>query len=808
MPPALAGPGWLPVQENEMPIDSDRIQQILAAAHAEGRQTLYENECYEIQEAIGAEAAPVSRLIPVGRAPTPGDLEDLESDLVVLKVVSPDITHKTEARGVRIVAREIGAVDAAYHLMLREVPETYAAYLESHPGEMPAGLAGRRGRGLEQRLADRIAGILLCSYVTPDSQGFATELFVGIRSTDEFGPIISAGLGGVEMEILARQTRRGAAVAIAPTGTIDGGGFFELFRSTLSYERLSGAMRGSRTMLDDAILVHCFQAFIDLANEFSALNPKAEFYLEEVEVNPYVASGGRMAPLDGVCRFRRASPHRAPRPVDKLGSLLRPKTAAIIGVSGDSQNMGRIILGNMLAAGFDPGALRVIHPEAEAIDNVACVPTIADLPGKVDLFVVVVGAGQVAGIVDELISHDKANTVILIPGGIGEKTGSTELEAELKERIHAAHVRGDGGPLFLGGNSLGVISRPGSYDTMFIPEAKLPKADRPPPGGLCFISQSGAFIVSTLSDEPWLDPTYAISIGNQIDLTAGDLLAHINDDPEIDVIAVYMEGFRPLDGCAFAEAARAAISQGKDVVFYKAGRTTEGRSATAGHTASVAGDYAVCENALAQAGAFVAADFSAFSDFLRITLPLSGKRVGGNRVAALSNAGFETVGMADSIRSNGTELVLPAFTGRTEEHLAKILFDNGLDNLVDVRNPLDITPMADDTTYADLLAEVLADPGIDAAIVGIVPLTPALQTLPPGQGHGESIHDPASIAQRLPRVAAASDKPVVAVVDAGALFDPFAEALRNGGLPVFRSADRAVRALCKWIDLRKDRPGS
>lgn len=786
-----------------MPIDSDRIQQILAAAHAEDRHTLYEHECYEIQEAIGAEAAPASRLIPADRHPTPADIEGLDSDLVVLKVVSPDITHKTEAMGVRIVAREIGAVDAAFHLMLREVPETYAAYLESHPGEMPAGLAGRRGRGLEQRLADRIVGILLCSYVTPDSQGFATELFVGIRSTDEFGPIISAGLGGVEMELLARQTRKGAAVAIAPTGTIDGPGFFELFRCTLSYERLAGNMRGSRRLLDDAILVHCFQAFIDLANRFSALNPDAAFYLDEVEVNPYVASGGRMAPLDGVCRFRPASPHPALRPVDKLGSLLRPKSAALIGVSESGRNMGRIILGNMLADGFDSSALCVVHPTAESIDGVSCVASVSELPAKVDLFVVVVGAGQVARVVDELITHDKADTVILIPGGIGEKSGSAALEAGLKDRIHSAHLAGDGGPLVLGANSLGVISRPGGYDTMFIPGTKLPKPRDGEPSRLCFISQSGAFIVSTLSDEPWLDPAYAISIGNQIDLTAGDLMAFIKDDPAVDVFAVYMEGFRPLDGCAFAEAVREAVAAGKDVVFYKAGRTTEGRSATAGHTASVAGDYAVCENALAQAGAFVASDFSEFTDFLRTTVPLHGKRVAGNRVAALSNAGYEAVGMADSIRSNGAELVLPAFDGRTEEHLTKILFDNRLDALVDVRNPLDITPMADDTAYADLLAEVLADPGIDAAIVGIVPLTPALQTLPPGEGHRESIYDANSIARRLPRIAAEADKPVVAVVDAGALFDPFAEALRAGGLPVFRSADRAARALCRWIDLKR-----
>lgn len=787
-----------------MPIDTQKIQNILALAHTEGRQNLYEHECYEIQEAIGAEAAPTSCLIPIGQRPTAADLESLTGEKVVLKVVSPDITHKTDARGVRIVAREIGAVEAAFDLMLREVPESYAEHLENHAGDAPAALAGRRGRGLEQRVADRIVGILLCSFVPPDSPGFATELFVGIRATREFGPIISAGLGGVEMEILARQTRKGAALAIAPTGTVDGEQFFKLFRSTLSYERLSGAMRGSRRLLDDAILVHCFQAFIDLANQFSAMNPAAQFHLEEVEVNPYVATRGRMAPLDGVCRFHVANPREEPRPVNKLGSLLRPESAAIIGVSETKSNMGRIILGNMLKSGFGASNIHLIHPTAETIGGVKCVASIEDLPGRVDLFVVAVGADQVTPVIDALIEYDKAHSVILIPGGIGEKQGSRTLEAGLKDRIRKAHLQKGGGPLVLGGNSLGVVSCPGRYDTLFIPESKLPKARSKNGSGLCFISQSGAFIISTLSDEPWLDPTFALSIGNQIDLTAGDLLDHIKDDPAIDVFAVYVEGFQRHDGLAFAAAVKEAVTLGKDVVFYKAGRTSEGRSATAGHTASVAGDYAVCENAITQAGALVASDFGEFTDFLRITLPLRGKTVAGNRLAAISNAGYETVGMADSIRSNGAELELPAFGARTEEAIAKILADNRLEGLVDVQNPLDVTPMAGDTAYADMIVEVLTDPGIDAAVIGIVPLTPALQTLPRGKNHQESILDPDSIAQRLSHAASASDKPLVVVIDAGTLYEPFAETLKNAGLPVFRAADRAVRALCKWIDIKRN----
>jgi len=786
-----------------MPIDTNKIQEILAKAHAEGRTSLYEHECYGLQEAIGAEAAPANRLIPIGQRPTAADLDHLTGDKVVLKVVSPDITHKTEAKGVRIVAREIGAVEAAFDLMMREVPETYAAYLENHEGEVPTALAGRRGHGLEQRVTDRIVGILLCSFMPPDSQGFATELFVGIRSTEEFGPIISAGLGGVEMELLARQTRKGAAVAIAPTGTIDGEQFFQLFSKTLSYDRLSGAMRGSRRLLDDAILIECFRAFIDLANHFSAMNPDAAFHLEEVEVNPYAASGGRMAPLDGVCQFRPARRRHEPRSIDKIGSLLKPQSAAVIGVSERSQNMGRIILGNIISAGFDKDRVHIVHPTASEIDGVPCVAGVSNLPDKVDLFVVAVGANQVAGVINDLIEHDRANAVILIPGGIGEKEGSQDLEADLRDRIREAHRKDGGGPLFLGGNSLGVISHPGHYDTMFIPDSKLPKSRGEHARKLCFISQSGAFIISTLSRMPWLDPAYALSIGNQIDLTAGDLLAYIKDDPEIEVFAVYMEGFQPCDGHSFAAAVKETVALGKDVVFYKAGRTSAGRSATAGHTASVAGDYAVCENAISQAGAFVASDFGEFCDFLRVTLPLRGKKASGNRLAAVSNAGYESVGMADSIQLNGAQLVLPSFEARTEEALAKILSDNRLDGLVDVTNPFDVTPMAGDNVFTDMIVEVLGDRGIDAAVVGIVPLTPAMQTLAPGEGHRESIHDPGSIAQLLPAAVAASDKPVVAVIDSGVPFDPLVQALRSGGLPVFRSADRAVRALCKWVDVKR-----
>lgn len=775
-------------------IEFPRVEKLFRAAIAEGRNRLFEHECYQLLEAIGAEATPRHRFIPADRAPVQADLDGIPGGRVVIKIVSPDIVHKTEADGVRVVDNDLTAVVNACASMLRESPIAHAEYLAvRNDGSATPDIA---------ELRRRVRGVLICQFVEPDARGFATELFVGVRQTAEFGPVITAGLGGVEMETLARETHKGAAVAIAPTGLVDGARFFELFRQTLSYRRLSGAMRGSGRLIADEVLVDCFQATINLANHFSELNHGADYRLTEFEVNPFTATGGRLAPLDGVCVFEPCHSTIDSRPIGKIDGLLRPKSAAIIGVSASSMNMGRIILGNMIGGGFEPDRITVIRPEVAEIDGVRCVESISELGDKVDLFVVAVGAAQVPGVLNDLIDNDAANAVILIPGGLGEKEGSEELARALKAKIRAAHETDDGGPVFIGGNSLGVISHPGRYDTMFIPETKLPKSRGDHRRSACFISQSGAYIIANLSRMPWFDPAYALSIGNQIDLTAADLLSHIKNDPEIDVFAVYMEGFQPGDGLRFAQAVRDTVDMGKDVVFYKAGRTSAGRSATAGHTASVAGDYAVCEAAIAEAGAFVADDFEEFSDLLRLSMAFRGKSIHDRRLAAMSNAGFESVGMADSIECGRSRLRLATFADDTRDALASILSDARLHGLVDVKNPFDVTPMADDATFARLVDTILADHAVDVMAVGIVPLTPALQTLAPGQGHRESVHSDRSIARLLPKVAADHDTPVVAIVDSGTLFDPMVGVLEAGGLPVFRAADRAVRVLCRWVDVR------
>jgi acyl-CoA synthetase (NDP forming) len=305
-----------------------------------------------------------------------------------------------------------------------------------------------------------------------------------------------------------------------------------------------------------------------------------------------------------------------------------------------------------------------------------------------------------------------------------------------------------------------------------------------------------------MSKLTFLDPAYAISIGNQIDLTAGDFLHFLNGIEELQTIAFYMEGFCNHDGQNFAQAVRQAIPKGKEVIFYKAGRTPEGKNALSGHTASIAGDYMVCESCISQAGAMVAETFNVFEGLLRLSSTLHNKQIKGNRLAAISNAGYESVGIADNLLGEDYRLEIADLGENSRSRLQTILADAKLDSLAAVHNPLDITPMASEDVYVAVLETLLDDPDIDAVVIAIVPLSPILHTLPMEKGGNTCDAPPNSIVERITALGRASEKPLVVVVDSGPLYDFLAEDFQIHGLPVFRSADIAVGVLGKYMHNR------
>jgi acyl-CoA synthetase (NDP forming) len=768
-----------------------KISSIFSRAEKDGRDFLLEHEVYALLREAGI-AAPRGFFLPRGQKVKRADLARLPGESVVLKIVSPLIAHKSDVGGVRIVKKSAAAVDEACRRMLAEVPAGYDRWAKARPSSH-ATAATRKAA------ADSLRGVLVMEKVSFEEVGFGSELLLGLRHSREFGPVVTLGAGGIEVEYMNARLKEHGALAIGSAVLLKPDEVLPVLRRLAVFEKLTADFRGRKAVLPEAEAARVFTAFQALGAYFAPSNPSAEFVIEEAEVNPFVIRSKKLVPLDGLCRFARTSPLPPGRPAEGLKSLLRPESIAVIGVS-EKMNMGHIILNNVLKNGFPRERTYVVKPGVAEIEGCRCVARPADLPETVDLFVLTLGAEQSLEVMKELVEHGKARSVIIIAGGIGEKKGSQGLEQEIRNLILEGRRRGRLVPVVNGGNCLGIYSRPGHYDTTFIPEHKLswPRARQ---ADLVFISQSGAFMISRMSKALGIELLYGVSLGNQIDLTASDYLNFLKDDPAARVFGFYIEGFRPGDGLALAATARDAVRQGKPVVVYKAGRTPEGRQATSSHTASVAGDYNVCRAILEESGVFLAETIFEFESALKGLTFLADKKVRGRRVALLSNAGFECVIMSDSLKNN-ERLDLAALSEATQARIGAVLSRQGIDKLQDVHNPLDVTPTADDAAFADTAAALLADEGVDALVVSPLPMTPAMQTLPPGPGHREDMFQPGATLGRLIDLFQNTDKPLVVNIDAGRLYDPLADELEKAGLPVFRRCDDAVKFLRKLVHLR------
>ena len=628
------------------------------------------------------------------------------------------------------------------------------------------------------------------------------EFRISLNNTREFGLVISAGLGGLDEELDQGNFRKDRAAVYAAAELTGADDFLDLFRRTLAYQRLAAVARRDGLPLPDQELKTCFAGLLALANAHAPTKPDAAFVLRRLELTARTA-GGQVAIAHARCEFGPPQAMRLPRPIHKIDKLIHPASIGIVGVSSGGMNFGRIILRNLMASGYSKERLTVIRPGETQIDGVKCAESLKALDHRLDLLIVAVAASAVYELVDEIIASDAVESVMLIPGGLGETSASREPAAALAGRINAAHAKPGGGPIFLGANCLGVVSHPGSYDSWFIPLERLPKPQKKPERNSVMLSQSGAFMITRLSQNPWLDPSYMLALGNQTDLTHGDMLSYFAELPEIETLGIYIEGFKDLDGLDFAKAVRKAVLKGKQVVVYKSGRTAPGIGGVLGHTASIAGDATLFESVVRQAGAIVAEDFNSFDDLFYIAGALHHKKIGGRRLGAISGAGFEAVGMADSIESDSFAMEMGALQAATISRLDEILLAKKLNTLVEVRNPIDINPGADDEAHLQVVEAFLQDPNIDAVVVGLDPTAPAVRALEHSTLRpGFDITDPKSTVHLMPPLVERHDKPIVGIVDGGKLYDAMCAGLMDRGVCVFRNCARGTKALVRYVEAR------
>ena len=736
---------------------------VLAGARDEGRTRLLEHEVYALLHAAGFA---VPRHIMWNGAPgdrLPADvlslLAEVPGDQVVLKIVAAEILHKSDVGGVAFAARTPPALLEAAARMWRET--------------------GERAPEADRR------GILVLERLSPLPGTAAAEVLVSFKQDAAFGPVLVLGLGGILTEWYGSLSGGASTVILRPgrveAGLRDAARTSPAFALLFSPSRIHAAAPLSLDRVAERL-----ESLARLGAGFGPGSGEATA-LEEIEVNPVVlTTDGRWVAADGKARLSDRRVVETRRPLAKIGKLLAPRSAVVIGASSSGMNPGRIILKNLKASeGIAYGRLHAVHPTEAAIEGVPCVPSVAALPGPVDLAVVAVPARGARDVIRELCATERAQAIILIPGGFAE-TGDEALEQDIRGDLAASRSLPGGGPVLVGGNCLGVVSKH-EYNTFFLPQYKLPFHDAPGES-LVAVSQSGAYLVSLTSNlDGIVFPRASISYGNQMDLGAADFLEYFEADPSVRVLAFYIEGFAPLDGERFVRAAERMRGSGRRIIVFKAGKTALGAQAAQSHTASLAGDYAVARSLLEGAGVLVAQTLDMFEDFTKIFTMLGG-RPAGPRLAVLSNAGFECSAVLDKLYG----LVPATLSASTKERLTRCL-----PSIAHADNPIDATPMATTRQFVEAAEALLADPDVDALLVSPIPVTPTLDNLAPDLSgvHTENIFSPGSLPQELLRLFRGTPKPMVVNVDSGRLYDDFVMVLQRGGIPVYRKIDRASRAL-------------
>ena len=340
---------------------------------------------------------------------------------------------------------------------------------------------------------------------------------------------------------------------------------------------------------------------------------------------------------------------------------------------------------------------------------------------------------------------------------------------------------------------MGIVLSQLSLSTLFISEQKLP-VNFYEDGNIGFLSQSGAYFITRISNSEKLPVKYGFCVGNQIDLKISTFLKYLFYDTSIAVAAVYIEGFGENEAAQFAKEAQKVIANGKNVIIYKGGRSVEGMSAAAGHTGAMAGNYTLQKKLLKSAGIHVVENFVSFNNMVSwLSCYPTSKKVFSS-VGVMSNAGYETVSTADLLGTQkelGLDNILLKLSKKQKDILDETIVKSKLSGIVTSANPLDLTPMADETGYLNCIKTFSKFDNLDCLFIGVVPLTDRLETFDMDQ----AISIASSFAKSIKEISKQSNLPIGIVIDSGSLYDQYRALFQKVGLPIFNNTIEAFSCI-------------
>jgi acetyl coenzyme A synthetase (ADP forming)-like protein len=464
--------------------------------------------------------------------------------------------------------------------------------------------------------------------------------------------------------------------------------------------------------------------------------------------------------------------------MNNIDSIFYPKSIAIIGASRQPGSVGHSLLANIIDSRFQ-GVAYPVNPKAEAILGIKCYPRVLDIPDEVDLAVVIVPASLVPQVLEEC-GVKGIKGAIVISAGFKEIGGQgIELEQRVREIILKYEIS------LVGPNCLGVINS--------APESSLNATfgtQMPRKGNIAFISQSGALCVAVLdyAKEANIGFSKFISMGNKAGLTEDDLLEYLRQDPQTDVILMYLEDL--VNGRDFMSIARKITSHPsnpKPIIALKAGRTISGAKAASSHTGSLAGSDKVYDAIFDQCGVIRGDTLEEIFDYVKVfsSQPLPK----GKNVAIVTNSGGPGILATDSCIRYG--LNIASLSKKTKNALKAILPPTA-----SLNNPIDLIAEAQNEQYETTLKEMLGQNNIHSALVILTPT---------------AFTDVEKVAKSIIKVGKRIRKPVVCCFLGVYDVSKGIELLEENQIPDYRFPESAARALAEmskftgWIKRPKTR---
>lgn len=516
---------------------------------------------------------------------------------VVLKIVSRDILHKTEAGGVIVGLETATAVRRAFDQLVR-------------------------GAKRYQKDAE-IEGVQVQQML-----GGGQEVMVGAVTDPSFGKMVAFGMGGVLVEVMKDITFR-----MAPVGKREA---MAMLDSVSAAEVLRG-VRG-QAGVDRNALADIISKVSRLVGDFPEIR--------EVDLNPVFATSKGARAVD-VRIVIGDKPQARPRFTQEeiLGAMQRimnPRAVAVIGASAEDGKIGNSVMKNLINGGYQ-GTIYPIHPKAAEILGRKAYASVLDVPDEIDVAVFAIPAKFCAAAMDE-VGRKKIPGAVMIPSGFAE-VGEQALQDELLGVARKHNVR------VMGPNIYGFYYTPRNLCATFCTPYDVK-------GKVALSSQSGGVGMSIIgfSRSTRMGVSAIVGLGNKSDLDEDDLLTYFEQDDHTQVIAMHCEDLK--DGRAFAEVA-ARVSKKKPIVMLKAGRTALGARAAASHTGALAGNDKIYDDVLRQCGVVRAKSLNDLLQFARGLQVLPTPE--GENIVIITGAGGSGVLLSDACVENGLALMrMPA----------------------------------------------------------------------------------------------------------------------------------------------------